>query len=122
MELNSIKPADGAKRARRRVVGPLQQPRQVGTDLHLLLAFDLGQALDGTVHRRLQRPHVGPGALQQRARAVLLAQHGGQQVQGIDVGVVVAQCQGLGVGQGFLELGGELVDSHGVKNLQLLNR
>jgi hypothetical protein len=36
-------------------------------------------------------------------------------VQGIDAVVVVAERQGLGIGQGFLEFGGELVDTHGCK-------
>ena len=75
----------------------------------LLMALDL-RAL---VHRALgagqQAGHVHAGALQQRARAVFLAQHGHQQVFRLDVGVVVAQGEALRFGQRFLELGGEFV-------------
>jgi hypothetical protein len=60
-----------------------------------------------------QAGHVDAGALQQRARAVLLPQHGHQQVLGFDVLVVVGQGQALGLAQGLLELGGEFVESHG---------
>ena len=59
-------------------------------------------------------PELGGGALQQGLGALLLAQHGHQQVLGLDVGVVVGQGQALGLAQGFLELGGEFVESHDV--------
>ena len=59
-------------------------------------------------------PHVGAGTLQERARTVVLAQQCHEQVQGFDVGLVTAQGQRLRVGQGFLELGCQFVDSHGV--------
>ena len=58
--------------------------------------------------------HVDAGALQQRFGAVFLAQHGGQQVHRLDVGVVVAQCERLRVAERFLEFGGEFVLAHGV--------
>ena len=56
-----------------------------------------------------QARHIDAGALQQGARAVLLPQHGHQQVGRFDVGVVVAQGQGLRLAQGFLEFGGQFV-------------
>ena len=52
-------------------------------------------------------------SLQQGLRAIGLAQHGQQQMSRFDVGVVIAQRQGLGFAQGFLEFGGEFVESHG---------
>ena len=91
----------------------LHQLAQLGADGDLVVALDLGQLLDGVFHGRGHGRHIRAGALQQGLGAVVLAQHGGQQVQGVDVGVVVTQGQGLGVGQGFLEFGGELVDAHG---------
>jgi hypothetical protein len=91
------------------LLGGLQQLHQVGAGLHLLLALHLRQALDGGIRRLGQRRHVDAGARQQRARAVFLQQHGRQQVLGLDVGVVMAQRQRLGVGEGLLELGGEFV-------------
>ena len=56
--------------------------------------------------------HVDARALQQRLRAIGLAQQGQQQVGRLDVGVVGAQRQRLGLAQGFVELGGEFVESH----------
>jgi hypothetical protein len=93
--------------------GRLQQLDQLGPDLHLLLPADLRQALDGGFGRLCQSGHLNARTLQQGTRAVLLTQHGGQHMDGLDVGMVVAQGQTLGVGQGFLEFGGEFVDSHG---------
>jgi hypothetical protein len=48
----------------------------------------------------------GPG------RAALLVDQGGQQVHRLDIGVVVAQGQALGVLDGGLERGGEFVETH----------
>jgi hypothetical protein len=64
------------------LLGGLQQRDQVAADLHLLLALHLGQALDGGLGRSQQARHVGTRALQQRLGAVVLAQHGHQQVHG----------------------------------------
>jgi hypothetical protein len=58
--------------------------------------------------------HIAAGALQQRARAVVLAQHGHQQVQRVDGGLISTERQGLRVGQGFLEFGRQFVNSHGL--------
>ena len=56
----------------------------------------------------------GKAALEQRAPgAVGLAQQRREQVQRLDVLVVVVQGQALGIGQGLLELRGELVQTHG---------
>ena len=60
----------------------------------------------------LQTVHIGTGTLQQRLRAVILAQHRHQQMGWFDVGVVVANSQGLRLRQGFLEFGGQFVKTH----------
>jgi hypothetical protein len=91
--------------------GGLQQLGQLGADLHLLLALHLRQRLMAASPRQ-QAGHIDARALQQGFRAVVLAQHGRQQVDGLDVGVVVAQRKRSGRRQGFLELGGEFVESH----------
>ena len=93
--------------------GCLQQPAQVGADLHLVLDLHLGQVVDGFLRRGLQRAHIGAGTLQQRARAVVLLQQGQQQVQGVDIGMVVAQRKRLGFRQGFLEFCRQFVNTHG---------
>ena len=96
------------------LLGRLQQLAEFGADLHLVMALHLRQLLDGRFGGLQQAGHVGAGALEQRARAVVLAQHGDQQVDRLDVGVVVAQGERLGVGEGFLEFGGEFVLAHGL--------
>jgi len=80
---------------------------------NLLLPLHAGQALDGGLRLLRQPRRIDPGARQQRLGPVFLLQHGRQQVLRLDVGVVVPQGQRLRVGQGFLELGGEFVESHG---------
>ncbi|KWT97198.1 hypothetical protein APY03_1758 [Variovorax sp. WDL1] len=94
------------------LLGGLQQLGQLGADLHLVVALDLRQPLDGRLGRIEQPGHVGAGTLEQRARAIGLAQHGHQKVNRLDVGVVVAQRERLRIGKGFLELGGEFVLAH----------
>ncbi len=92
--------------------GGLQQLAQIGANLHLVVPLHLGQLLHGVFYGGGQGGHIHPGALQQGFRPLVLAQHGRQQVQRVDVGMVVAQRQGLGIGEGFLKLGGEFVDTH----------
>jgi len=98
-------------------LGRLQQRDHVAPDLHLLLAFHLRQFLDGGFGGGRQARHIDTGALQQRLGAVLLAQHGHQQVGRLDVGVVIAQGQRLRFAQGFLEFGGQFVYSHEILRL-----
>ena len=93
-------------------LGGLHQLGQILANADLVVALHLRQLLDGIFRRRAHRCHIGTGALQQRLGAIVLAQHGRQQVQGVDVRVVIAQRQALSIGQGFLEFGGELVDTH----------
>ena len=63
--------------------------------------------------------HIDTGALQQGARAVLLAQHGHQDVLGLDVGVVIAESKRLRLGQRFLEFGCQFVKSHGRNSVRI---
>ena len=92
--------------------GGLQQLHQIRAGLHLLLALHLRQALHGSIQRLRQLLRVHARALQKRLGAAFLPQHGGQQVLGLDVGVVFAQRQRLGVAQRVLKFGGEFVGSH----------
>ncbi|MNT59939.1 hypothetical protein D3C72_1974870 [compost metagenome] len=78
----------------------------------MVLPRDLGQALDGGLGCRQQPGHIGARTLQQRLGAVVLLEHGHEHVHGLDVGVVVAQRNALCIAQGFLELGGEFVETH----------
>ncbi len=95
------------------LVGRLQQRHQVAARLHRLPALHLRQRVDRGFHRRAQRAGVGAGPIEQRFRAVGLGQHGRQQVRRFDVRVVARHGQALGIGQGLLERGGELVQTHG---------
>mmetsp|Transcript_6214 Transcript_6214/g.25125 ORF Transcript_6214/g.25125 Transcript_6214/m.25125 type:complete len:674 (-) Transcript_6214:1823-3844(-) len=97
--------------------GGLQQRHQVPPGLHRLArTADLGQAGDQSVERRLQRRRLDACPLQQRARAVVLGQHRRQHMDRLDIGVVAGDGQALGLAQGFLEAGGELVGTHGMKS------
>ena len=94
--------------------GGLQQPCKFLANLDLVLALHLRQLLDSGIGGLHKTVDVDAGPLQQRARTVFLAQHGGQQMRRLDVVVVVGQGQGLGFAQRFLKLGGEFVLSHGI--------
>jgi len=97
------------------LLGQVQQVHQLAAHLHLAAsARHLRQALDGGVGGRLQRRGAHARAFEQRApRPVGLAGDRRQQVHRLDVLVVVGQRETLCVGQGLLELGGELVEAHG---------
>jgi hypothetical protein len=71
-----------------------------------------GQVADGGFHRRGQRRGVGAGAVEQAFGPSGCCQHRGQHVGRLDVGVVARHGQALGLGQGLLEGGGELVETH----------
>ncbi len=73
------------------LLGRLQQPGQIGADLHHIVALHLRQALEGTLDGRAEAGHIDAGALEQRARPVVLPQHREQQVCRLDVGVVVRE-------------------------------
>src|SRR5258706_562375 len=96
------------------LVGQVQQAVQLARDLHLpALAFDLRQARDRLLGRLPQPRNIDARAGQQRrAPAVFLVEQGGKQVQRFDERVVLPDGDALGIAQSFLELGGELVDTH----------
>ena len=76
-------------------------------------AFHLRQPLDALSEGVTQRRDVDARSLQQRrGAAVLLLQQRQQEVRGLDERVVLAERQALGVGEGLLELGRELVEAH----------
>jgi hypothetical protein len=62
------------------------------------------------------QPRTPPGLPQAFSQEVH-QQHGGHHMGGLDEGVVFAQRQGLGLRQGFLEFGGQLVNAHAVLRL-----
>ena len=75
-------------------------------------AFDLGQAGDERVHRRLQAGDVDARAFEQGPRAVRLGEHRREHVRGLYVGVAAHHSRALGFGQGVLERRREFVESH----------
>jgi hypothetical protein len=75
--------------------------------------MDFRQLLHGHFGRRQQALNIHASALQQGARSVLLSQHGEQNVNRLNIGVVATECEGLSLAQGFLKFGGEFFDSHG---------
>ena len=99
----------------RLAVRDVEQPREVAPHLDLAVrALDLRQARDRLVERRRQPLDVDAGTLQQRTRrAVLLREQCVEHVDRLDELVVAPDRDALGIGQRFLELGGEFVDSHG---------
>jgi len=93
--------------------GALQQAHRVTAGLHLVGALHLGQLVDLLVQRSGQRRHLDARPFEQRLGAIVLLEHGQQDVRRLDVGVIARDGQALGLGEGFLELAGELVESHG---------
>ena len=96
------------------LLGLVEQLEQLAADLRLAgLATDLRQVLQCSLDRAAQGRDADAGALQQRtAGTVRLGDDGSQHVDRLDVGIVCRDGQALGVGQGFLELGGEFVYTH----------
>ena len=96
------------------LLGLVEQFEQLAADLRLAgLTADLRQVLQCGLDRAAQGRDADAGALQQRtAGTVRLGDDGSQHVDRLDVGVVCRDGQALGVGQGFLELGGEFVYTH----------
>jgi len=74
--------------------------------------LNLRQFVHGGLGGTLQTRHVGPRTLQERFGTVRLAQHGEHHVTRLDVRMIGAQGQGLSFAQGFLEFGGEFIQTH----------
>ena len=98
------------------LVGEVEQVAELARDGDLAaLALDLGQALDRLGERRLEPRHGDAGAGEQRrGAAVLLVEQRREQVLRLDEAVVVAERHALGIGERLLELGRELVETHGI--------
>ena len=91
----------------------LDQTHQLAPHLHLILALDLRVARHHLLRVLQQGRHRHACAHQQRLGPIGLAQHGDHQVGRLNISLVSAQHQSLGVRQCFLKLGGELFDTHG---------
>jgi len=94
------------------LLGLLQQVHQVAAGGHLAAALHLRQAGDQALHRGPQGGGVGARPVEQGLRTVRLRQHGLQHVGGFHIGVVACHGGALAVGQGLLERGRQLVESH----------
>ncbi|MNE73082.1 hypothetical protein D3C81_1419510 [compost metagenome] len=78
-------------------------------------ALDLRQRIHLFIQSRAQGRNVEADLHQQGLdRAALLFEQGGKQVDRLDGRVVVTDSQGLGIGEGKLQLAGQTVYSHGV--------
>src|SRR2546427_11039850 len=98
------------------LVGQVEKIVEVARDRDLAaLPLDLRQTPDGLGQRRLERRDVDASAGEERpGAAVLLLKQGGEQMLRLDEAVVVAQRQALRVGERLLELGRQLVQTHGI--------
>ena len=96
------------------LVGARQSGLQVAADLDVALgALDRRQCLDLAIQLGLQARHRHARARQQAGRAaVRVAQQGRQQMGILDIGIVVAHRQALGVGERLLELRRQFIESH----------
>jgi len=88
-------------------------------------ALHLGQAFDCCIERGLERRDIDAGSGEQGASARFgIVEQREQQMLWLDIGIVVAVGEALGIGQGLLEFGGEFVKAHGndpPKNVFALN-
>ncbi|OTP65614.1 hypothetical protein PAMC26510_37600 [Caballeronia sordidicola] len=100
----------------------VQQAGKVAADLDVAVrALDLRQTRHRVFQRGFQRLNLNARLREQRARrTVLLRNQRSKQMNRFDVLIVVADGETLRVGQCFLKLGRELVDSHSV-HAQTLN-
>jgi len=98
------------------LVGEVKNPVQIPRDTDLAaVALHLGQTVEGLLDAGHQGRHPHAGALQDGlGGTVVLVDQRRQHVQGLDVGVVIAHRQALGLLDGGLERGGQLVETHGV--------
>ena len=98
----------------RELVGDVEQALQVVRDMHLAgAALDLRQLVERGDEVGAQPCDVAARLLQHRARpAALLLEQGEQHVGRLDDLVVAPERERLGLGEGLLEAGGQLVLSH----------
>ena len=98
------------------LVGQVEQVVQVARNGNLAaMTFHFGQPAQGLVDGCLECGHLYPGLGQDGPAApVLLGQQGRHQVQRFNELLVAAHREGLGIGQGLLELAGKFVETHDV--------
>ncbi len=98
----------------RQLVGDVEQLVQIVAQQHLARrAFDFRQPLQGGRQLRTQLGHVGARFLEQRPRgAALLVEQGRHQVHGLDVLIVAAHRERLGIRQRRLELRRQFIHPH----------
>ena len=98
----------------RLLVREIEEVPEVARNLDFsALALDLGQPADGAPERTLELGHGDAGARQERRRpAVVLLEHGGEQMLRLDEAVVVGERLALRLGERLLEFGGQLVETH----------
>ncbi len=98
------------------LVGEIEDAGEVGGDVYVATsALHLGHLVQLFAQLGAQQVHVHIGLLQQVARgAALLVEQGHHDVGRLDVHMVAAQGQALGVGQGGLELAGQFFHAHAV--------
>ena len=96
------------------LVGQIKQGGQFTPHLDFAArAGDAGQAIDGLFELIGESTHIDTGTLKQgAATAVVLIQQGHQQMQRINILVVAAYSQALSIGERFLQLGREFVETH----------
>ncbi len=107
----------------RELVGDVEDAVQVVGEVHVAAgAFDLGQPVERLAELRAQQVHVDAGLVEQVPHgAALLVQQGRHHVQRLDVLMIAANSERLGISQRQLELARQFVHSHGGAQLQADN-
>ena len=99
----------------RDLVGEIEDAVQLVGEVDFAgVAFDLRQPVERLAELRAQQIDVGAGLVEQRAHgAALLVQQGRHDVQRLDVLMIAADRQRLGIGQRLLEFARQFVHAHG---------
>ena len=97
------------------LVGEVEELAQLVAEMHLAAgAFHFGQAVDRVTELRAQQVHVGAGLGQQATNgAALLIKQRNHDVRRLDELVVLANSQGLRIGQRELKFASQFVQAHG---------
>ena len=97
-----------------KLIGEIEQSVEVVAEQNLAgRSFHFGQAVERGGEVGAQLGHIDAGFLQQRTcGTALLVEQGRHQVHRLDVLIVATNGERLGIGQGRLEFGRQLVHSH----------